>query len=189
MNPTGAAEELRLAAMNARVARDFGHKVNATPETAAKADVAGERQGALARLYRSGSLSLDQLSWAMEIAEEHRRIGADVEVKGASLDARVDQCRLGEEAFFESLGRVWRAMAYTRWRRAVVEELGAPIAAVLAIIVDDCGVAAAAQRWRMSLRRCRKLLIDALDLWVHELTQARDEVDGEDLDRAYARLV
>ena len=161
MNPTGAAEELRLAAMNARVARDFGHKVNATPETAAKADVAGERQGALARLYRSGSLSLDQLSWAMEIAE----------------------------AFLESLGRVWRALAYTRWRRAVVEELGAPIAAVLAIIVDDCGVAAAAQRWRMSLRRCRKLLIDALDLWVHELTQARDEVDGEDLDRAYARLV
>jgi hypothetical protein len=72
--------------------------------------------GRAGRLYQSGAIDAEQLAAAVEIALVHERIGADVAVKTASLETRVDVTRIGDGGFYERLGQVRREMAYTRWR-------------------------------------------------------------------------
>ena len=61
-------------------------------------------------------------------------------------------------------------------------------AAALAMIVDEVSIREAGRRWRMSERRARKLLLDALALWPDYLAEARDGIDERDLARVCARL-
>jgi len=88
-------------------------------------------------------------------------------------------------------------VAYTRWRAALIDlcqsasRLSAAsmaAAALLDMIVDDLGVTWAARRLRISVRRMRKLLEDALDLWPKMLERARSEVDEADLAYLEARI-
>lgn len=183
-----ANEERDLAAQHSRASRMYGHRRNGTVETHQAA--AATRQGALARLHRSGAISNDQLGWALEIQAEHERIDADVMVRSASLETRVDLSVCPDAAFFESLGRVRRAMAYSRWRRELPTVCPGCLTGaqhVLAMVVDDLGVTWAARRLRMSVRRTRKVLLDALDLWPSILDDVRGQVAERDLQEARRR--
>ena len=167
--------------------KQFGHKVHGTIETHAQA--AQVRQGALARLYQSGAISIEQLGSALEIAAEVERIGADVCVKTASLETRIDVSRLGSDVFFESLARVRRAVAYTRWRAAlgrIYEGVG--VAPVLAMIVDDIGIVAVSRQFGIHRRRAKRILIEAMDLWPAMLGDAMRDVDEDDLTYFEMRL-
>ena len=189
-HPVAWATEQFLAVARAEAVSNFGHRRNGTVQTHQAAAVLELRQGALARLHRSGAISNDQLGWALEIAAEHERIDADVAVRSASLEARVDVSRV-DNAAFESLGRVRRAMAYTRWRAALPDLLPDRSTAaqhVLAMVVDDLGVTWAARRLRMSVRRTRKVLTDALDLWPEIMGGVARQVDEDDVIVAWARL-
>jgi hypothetical protein len=162
----------------------WGHR-QGTPETHDKA--ARLRDGTIARLYRSGAIDAEQLQAAADIAAIVERIAADVNVRTASLETRVDSQRAGDGAFFERLTMVRAEMAYTRWRRAI--SAAVPIAALLELIVADCGLVAVARRHRMSVSRLRAGLIAALDLWSDALEHAIRSVRREDLIEAHARLL
>jgi hypothetical protein len=56
------------------------------------------------------------------------------------------------------------------------------------MIVDDLGITWAARRMRVGVRRMRKLLDDALDLWPKMLSSAYDDVDEVDLAYLEARI-
>lgn len=160
----------------------------ATPET--REHARRKRQGALARLYASGTISIEQLGSALEIAAVAERIGADVTVRTVSLETRVDQSMRGDGGFFEALGQVRREVAYGHWRRSLPELLqGAPVAAVLELIVEDVGVTIVARRYRMHVRRVRKILSDALDAWPGHLWSAVREVDEATLLAAQSGLI
>ena len=159
----------------------WSHKNDGTPETHEHASK--RHQGALARLYQSGAIDSEQLGSAVEIATVAERIGSDVAVKTASLETRVDVTRIGDGGFFEALGAVRREMAYTAWRA----ELRQP-AAVLDMIVADVGVTAAAALHHMSVRKARRILLEALNLWPEILGGVCKAVDDKDLAIAHARL-
>jgi len=188
LHPDRAASERDMRKAQARASNDFGHKRNGTVETHAKAKTV--RQGALARLHASGAISIEQLGWALEITAEHERIDADVSVKTFSYDTRVDITCNGDKAFFESLGRVRRSTAYTRWRAALPSLLDEATGAqhLLELIVDDLGITWAAKRLRMSVRRTRKVLIDALELWPTLLGEVKDDIGKREWLDVYARL-
>ena len=180
-HPGRARQERQLRQEREAVDASFGHKVNGTPETHAKAG--RTHQGSLARLYRAGDISIEQLARAAAIAATHERISADVSVRTGSLEPRVDR-GLGDGAFFEKLGRVRAEVAYTRWRAALAHPVP-----VLAMIVDDCGVSVAAKRFQMRNVRAKALLTDALDLYGWMFGQACRNVDDETLFEAHARLL
>lgn len=161
---------------------DWSHKAG-TPETQAHA--ARTREGALVRLYRSEAIDGQQLDAAAAIAATAQRLGAEVAVRVASLEARVDATRRGDGAFYESLGRVRDEIAYRRWCAAAP----GPIGALLAVIVDDIGLAAAARRHRLSHRRLRQLLVLSLDLWIEIVGGVVREVDRPALDMAHAAVM
>lgn len=154
--------------VEARVAlrERWSHK-QGTPETHEHA--AGIREGSLARLYRSKAIGVDQLAAAEAIAAVHARIAADVTVRTASLETRIDAGRRGAGAAEESAAAVAREVAYTRWRR----DLGGDAAVVLAMVVEDVGIARAASLHGMHVRKARRVLIAALDDWIATATGRR----------------
>lgn len=181
-HPEIAAGERQLRKHNAELGKRWKHKNEGTPETHEKAS--HRNQGALARLYKSGAIDSEQLASAAEIAAVAERIAADVAVKTASLETRVDRGPRGFDALHdERIGRVRREMAYTRWRA----QLRTP-APVLDMVVDDCGIAAAAVRHRLHVRKVRRLLLEALDLWPEILGEVCRAIDDKDLDAAHKRL-
>jgi hypothetical protein len=163
------AERKRLLGSPVPLAPDIEKRValresygggKATPET--NAHVASEltREGSLARLVRSRTLDLHQLAAAEEIRAAHAVVIADVAVRTARWERGLGGAARGSAAG-ESYAQVRRQLAYTEWREAV-----APHAAMLlAIVVDDLALTSAARRWRMSDRRARTILTDALDRW------------------------
>lgn len=165
-----------------RLREVYGAK-QGTPETRARA--ANTRQGSLARLHQSGAITSEQLGSAVEIATVHERIGADVSVRTASLETRVDAGGRGDGAFWEALGQVRRELAYTRWRQAL-RNSAAP---VLDMVAGDEGLAAVAKRYRMHHRRARALLVEALDLWPRMIGDAAREVDAATLAAAHAGIL
>lgn len=161
----------------------WSHKNEGTPET--HAAHAGRRAGAIARLHASGYLNDDQLAWSQEIAAAAERIMADVTARTANLEGRVDRCRHGD-AFFEALGAVWRELTYSRWRAGLK---GKDAGVVLAIVVQDVGVASAAAAHGMHARRAKRVLTDALAAWALIHRAVRDEVTPADLLAAQAAIL
>lgn len=192
-HPEIARAERQLRKQRATMLKRWDHKNDGTPETH---DYASRRnQGALARLYQSGGIDSEQLAAAVEIQATAERIAADVAVRTASLETRVDITRHGDGSFHESLIWVRREMAYSRWRCAVQQLLpSGAIGAVLAMIIGDAPgsdpvpFTVVARRCRMHNRRAKQLLIDALDLWPGIRMQVCKEVDQADLDVAHARI-
>ena len=160
----------------------WSHK-QGTPQTHDHA--ARYREGSLARLYQSGAIDADQLAASIDIAGVIERIGADVAVKTASLETRIDSNRHGDGGFHEALHLVRHELAYTRWRAA----LRGPVAPVLEMIAGDMPLTAVARIYRMHNRRARQLLIDALDLWPAMLGAALREVDEATLAAAQAGIL
>jgi hypothetical protein len=180
-HPDRALEERGLAIEVENIDRWRKHEAHGTAETLLKAGRV--QQGALARLYMNGHLSIDQLAWAQEIRVVAERIGRDVAIGSISLETRVDNGFSGHRLAAESLGRVRSEVAYTRWRAGL--KRAAP---VLAMIVEDRACRAVARAFRMRYAAARVLLIDALDAWPDCHGWARDRVDADDLAAVQRRL-
>lgn len=182
-----AAQRTRREQRALRVERDetvkrWKHKREGTVET--HEAHRRRRPGAIARLHASGYLNDDELAWAHEIAAAALEIMAGAMVRTCSMETRVDTSRHGD-AFYEALGAVWNEMAYSRWR----SQLGSGGGLVLDIVVHDVGLARAAGDHGMHARRARKLLIDALHLWMRIHQAVRKEVTPADLAAAHAGLL
>lgn len=182
-HPELAAVERSLRVERAQVLDRWDHKREGTPAT--HEAVRRGRIGAIARLYQSGALNDDQLAFAQEISAIIELISADVTVRAASLQSRVDAKRVFDDVFFESLARVQREVAYGTWRAW----LGPRAAPVLDVIAADVALTVAAARHRMHHRRLTRLLIDALDHWPACLAAARREVDPATLAAAQAAIL
>jgi len=68
-------------------------------------------------------------------------------------------------------------------------QIGPHAAVVLDIIVHDVGVARAAADRGMHVRRARKLLVEALHLWMRIHAVVRKEVTPADLAAAHAGIL
>lgn len=180
-HPARAADEARLARQAVTIADWRKHEAHGTPETLLKARHV--QQGALARLFMNGHLSIDQLAWAQEIRVVVERLGRDVAIGSISLETRVDNGFSGWRVGEESLGRVRAEMAYTRWRG----QLRKP-APVLSMIADDRACRAVARAFRMRDAAARALLVDALELWPDACGWARERLDEDDLVAVQRRL-
>lgn len=178
-----AIEQRALRKARAQTLERWHHKNAGTPET--HEAHRRQRPGAIVRLHASGYLDDDELAYAEQIATIAHRIMADVTVRTASLETRIDGSRHGD-AFFEALGAVWNEMAYSRWRTAIGP---GNAKLVLDIIVRDVGVARAAALHGMHVRRARRMLTDALSLWAQTHRRVRDEVTPADLAAAHAGLI
>lgn len=138
----------------------YSHKTHGTPQTHAHFNAASRRVGSLARLLATEAIDAHQLAAAQQIAEAFEATVADVSVRIANYEVRGSGGGpLAASA--EPIAAVIRERAYSDWRRAV----GAHAPMLLAIIVDDMALTAAARRWRMSTRRARGVLVTALDRW------------------------
>ncbi|WP_157218691.1 hypothetical protein [Flavisphingomonas formosensis] len=149
-----------------------------TPETEAQA--ARTHTDSIAQLVRNGTIDKDQQEWADAIANVYRSIEADVGVKGASLEMRVDQSprRAGVA---EGIHRVRLHLAYWRWR----ELLPQPKQMVLDMIVGDAvGYTVAAKRYGLDWRRARRELIAALDRWPECVAEVYRSVSEQEIERA-----
>ena len=180
-----AAARAERALRKGRIERDkaWDHKREGTSATHAEATQ--PRLGALARLHGQGAIDDDQLAWAHEIALVAERIGADVAVKTASLETRIDASRHGDGGFHERLGQVRREVAYGDWRASLGNNSGP----VLEMIVGDAfGYSVIAKRYHMHNRRAKAMLIDALDRWPAFYIDACKSIDKAALERAHARL-
>lgn len=181
-HPTRARDERELRKFNAGVRKNWGHKVNGTPETHARAAVV--RQGAVARMYEAGTIDVDQLAASQAIAQIHARITGDVSVNTSSFETRVDQSSGPDGTFFEKLGTVRAEVAYSNWRR----EIRHPDL-VLSVIVDDVGISVAAKHFGMRNIAAKKLLTDALDLWTRFSIEACKSIDEAMLAAAQAGIL
>lgn len=185
-HPERAAEERRLKEANRAALKRYKADWAGTPQTRAKASRV--QQGALARLFLAGHLTIDQLAAAEEIRNVAERIAGDVRIGTVSLETRVDGGRNPHAPFFEKLGQVRSEIAYTEWRRAVAMLRGGA-APVLAMIVDDVSCTEAARRFRMRKATARARLTAALDLWSDCIRRACKEVDEASLLAAQAGLL
>jgi hypothetical protein len=138
----------------------WSQKAQGTPETHEHAAAEAKRDGALARLVQTGAIDGHQLAAAEKIQEAYHSIVADVAVRTAKLEPRGSGGG-PDAASAERISAVIRERNYTQWR----ERVGPYGAMLLAIIVDDMGLTAAARRWRLSNRRARAILVAALDCW------------------------
>jgi hypothetical protein len=181
-HPEKAREERLLRKSNARLA-EWGNYREATPQTLQKA--AQVQQGALARLFMSGTIDAHQLASSQEIRGIHERIGADVGIRTVSLETRIDNGSRGDSAFFESLRAVRSEVAYTRWR----EELNGSAAAVLSMVADDVGIEEARRRHGLGRPKAKRLLLAALDLWAEIIGEVCKEIDEASVLAAHAGIL
>lgn len=181
-HPRIAAEERVFRKERADLQRDFSHKRHGTAETHHHASKV--RQGAIARLYNSGRLAIEEVAWAQEIRTVAERIGADVAVSTASLETRVDTSRHGD-LFWEALGAVRAEVAYSRWRSQLAGRAALP----LDVIVGDVAVTEAAKRYRMSTRRAGAILEQSLQLWGRLIGEACREISAAELAAAQAGIL
>ncbi|WP_234831495.1 hypothetical protein [Sphingobium yanoikuyae] len=159
-----------------QVREAWHHKAYGTPETWERST--STHDGALIQLHRNGTIDKDQLEWAAQIANVYRSLEADVAVKVASLEARVDQSRGGGRAA-EGVLRVRMHLAYSYWR----DMLPMPKQLVLDMIVGDAiGYSVAAGRYRVHKRKAKRFLIEALNRWPLCVARAFSVVDRSVVD-------
>lgn len=181
-HPDLAEEEFALRVARHDREKRFGHKVNGTIETHARAHVV--RQGGMMRLYESGAITIHQWGASLEIAACYARVVLDAGLPSSWAIERVDHTPNPEMRFHETLGVARMELAYSRWRRA----LPTP-GPIMAMIVEDCGIEAARRRFRMGHIRAQRLLREALDLWISLQRRIRDEVDDATLAAARAAIL
>lgn len=151
----------------------WSHKMNGTAQTHEHA--ARTHADALAQLHANGTINNEQLEWTAQIANVHRSIEADVGVKVASLEARVDTTSRPAEVA-ERIHRVRMHRAYGFWR----DMLPAPKALVMDMIVGDAiGYTVAARRHRVHNRKAKRLLLEAIDRWPLCVVHAFSVIDED----------
>lgn len=145
------------------------------PETL---DAAGTHDDCFEQLERNGTITKEQKEWATQISNVHRSIEADVAVKGASLEARVDGSSR-PPAIAERIHRVRMHKAYDYWRKLVP----APKGLVFDMIVgDQIGYTVAAKRYRVHNRKAKRLMLEAIERWPACVAAAFSVVNQADVD-------
>lgn len=139
---------------------------------------------ALAVMHERGAITPAQFFAAEQIAMTAEAIERAVSVKGASLEARVDQSGSARDHSIERLAMVRREQTYTRWRLA----LPTPKRMVIDMVLSPRSLVATARVYRMPWRKARVLLVDALDRWIDIERRVAHEIDQEELDRVNRRL-
>lgn len=164
---------------------DHGHK-QGTPETYAQMDLipTNRRQSPIDRMYESGQITIEQQNAANEIASVAEAIESSVGVRGASLEARVDNSGAGRDALVEHFSRVRMEIAYTAWR----DRLPMPRRMYLDMVLTNRSLVATARVYGVAWRPARKRLIEALDRWSDIKEATFRNVDQEDVERVYAKL-
>ncbi|MBA4091404.1 MAG: hypothetical protein C0494_12560, partial [Sphingobium sp.] len=158
----------------------WSHKAYGTPETWDRS--LRTHDDALIQLHRNGTLDKEQLEWAAQIGNVYRSLEADVGIKVASLEARVDQSRGGGRTA-EHVMRVRAHLAYGYWRDA----LPTPKQMVLDMIVGDAvGYTVAARRYRVHNRKAKRLLLEAINRWPVCIAYAFSAVDQATVDMVEA---
>jgi hypothetical protein len=175
--------ENRREAMIAR----WRHKNEGTPETHEKANALPERrrQSPLHRMERLGKITSDERAAAEEIAGVAERIRRAGSIRSVSLETRVDFANSGRDQLVESLGRVRLEVAYRAWREAIP----GPKAMVLDMILTDQSFVQLARAHGMQWRTARKRLLTALRMWPEMTATARRDVEREDVEAVYSRLM
>lgn len=160
-----------------QVREAWNHKAYGTPETWERST--RTHDGSLVQLHRNGTIDKDQLEWAAQIANVYRSLEADVAVKVASLEARVDQSRRHGGMAAESVYRVRMHLAYGYWR----DMLPMPRQMVLDMIVGDTiGYSVAAHRYRVHKRKAKRFLLEALNRWPMCVAHAFSMADRSTVD-------
>jgi len=139
---------------------------------------------ALAIMHERGAITPAQFFAAAQIAMTAEAIERAVSVKGASLEARVDQSGSARDHSIERLGMVRREQTYTRWRLT----LPTPKRLVIDMVLSPHSLVATARVYRVPWRKARIMLVDALDRWIDIERRVADQLDQDDLDRANLRL-
>jgi len=155
--------------------REQAFNSRATPETLA---LAGVHHDGMNQLELNGTITKDEREWATQIANVHRSIEADVGIKVASLEARVDSTTR-PPVVAERIHSVRMHAAYGFWR----DMLPAPKGLVLDMIVGDAiGYTVAAKRYRVHNRRAKRLLLEAIKRWPLCVAHAFSVVDRDMVD-------
>jgi len=105
-------------------------------------------------------------------------------VRGASLEARVDNSGAGRDILIEQIGLVRIEMAYTRWRL----QLPVPRRMFLDMVTSGQPLFRTARRYGMGWPRASRLLIKALDRWIDLREKMVREVDERDVENAHKRV-
>jgi hypothetical protein len=157
-----------------------------TPETNERIAKVPERQrqSALSRMAKLGTISADELAAAHEIARIVEMIEGDVSVRSASLEARVDCSGSSRDILVESLGRIRAEVAYSAW----CEVIPMPRQMIIDMVVRDQSYRAITNSYGINWRTARKRLITALRLWDRVRLEARNKVTDETVADIYQRL-
>jgi hypothetical protein len=180
-----AIEQAKRELFNRELHDKYGHK-RGTPETYAKIEAlpANRRQSPIDRMYEDGQVTIEQQNAAHEIESVAEAIERGVSVRGASLEARVDNAGAGRDMLIESLGRVRLEVAYTAWRN----HLPMPRRMILDMILSNRSLVATARVYGVPWRQARQRLLDALDLWLSLKAATWKAIDAEDVAAIYSKL-
>lgn len=125
------------------------------------------RFGPFDDLLDRGTIDKDQYEAAMQIQMVSERIGRSVSVRGASLEARVDNSRGSSSLFLaERLIDVQLEIAFTRWR----QRLPVPRSMILDMILMSGPLFRKARSYGIGWPKARKWLIRSLDNWIEILS-------------------
>lgn len=137
-----------------------------------------------ARMHQRGQITASQYQAALEIAMTVERIQRGMSIRGASLEARVDNSGSASDMLIERLALVRMEVVYTAWRK----KLPNPKQMFIDMIVLPGSLFGRCRSYRRSWEWGRERLLDALDEWTKDMADIVRNVDEESLERTYARL-
>jgi hypothetical protein len=135
-------------------------------------------------MHDRGGITTDQLEAAQQIEMAHEIVVGGVSVRGASLEARVDNSGAGRDVLIERLYLVQIEVIYSRWRLTIPT----PKRMILDMIVSTKGPSAVARRYRTGWPKARRQLIRSLDSWLNIRDQVAKQIDERDVENAQKRV-
>lgn len=141
-------------------------------------------QNSIELMFNKGSIDKDQYEAAMQIRGAIELIESDVSVRGASLEARVDNSGSAKGLLYERLAIVCAEMTYTQWRA----KLPMPKALVIDMIRNDQPMFNTARSHKMGWPKARKRLFNALDEWIRIRDKVWATVDESDVSAVQMRI-
>jgi hypothetical protein len=135
-------------------------------------------------LYLRGGIDQDQYGASLEIQHAAEMARADVDMRSASLEARVDNSGSGRDALIERLSQVRLSIAYTFWRSSLPH----PPAMILDMILGTGSLKDKARQHRMGWPRGKELLERALDNWRGIRDKVGRDVEEQEVEAIYHKL-
>ena len=138
----------------------------------------------IADLYARGGITKEQFEAAQQIEIAVEILSAGVAMRGASLEARVDNSGAARDILIERVGLARIERAYTQWRVM----LPGPKRMLIDMIVGTQPLVAVARTYGVNWRKARKRLLESLDRWTNLMERARRNIDADDLENAQKRV-